>query len=271
MQHRLTTLFLLLIHRRSLLASGITAALCFLTGKPSTETLEFAQVLAADAVQYDLHVFVMVDDNQLNLTTLNAKAPLRLLQIPNDQPLHHGFHQTISLGPRWPDMSSWDKALFYFCVLQKQYDFVWLIEEDVFIPSARAIRSLHQLYSDTADLVIPRNGVNQLGDPASWVWPLAVGKFIPPWSCSMVNMVGLSRRMLTHVHDYVRWRGAVPFHEFFFNTLAMQHPNLTMVAPTELTGIVYLGAHKFDHIQRQPNNMWHPVKNLETRSLWRQK
>jgi hypothetical protein len=271
MQHRLTTLLFLLIHRRDLLVSGITAALCFLTRQPSTETLELAQSLATDAIQYDLHVFIMVDDNQLNLTTVNAKAPLHLLQIPNDQPRQHGFYETTSLGPGWSDMTSWDKALFYFCVLQKQYEFVWLIEDDVFIPSVRAVRSLHQLYSDTADLVIPRNGVNQLGDPGSWLWPMAVGKFIPPWSCSMVNVVGLSRPMLTHVHDYVRWRGTVPFHEFFFNTLAMQHPNLSMVAPTELTGIVYAASHKFEQIERQPNNMWHSLKNSETRRTWRQK
>ena len=155
MKNNYLVMFLRLIHLRFMVGST-HSALCFLTGKPSTETLEFAQELAADAVQYDLHVFVMVDENQLDLTTLNTKAPLRLLQIPNDQPLHHGFHQTTSLGPRWPDITSWDKALFYFCVLQKQYDFVWLIEDDVFIPSARAVRSLHQLYSDTADLVIPR-------------------------------------------------------------------------------------------------------------------
>ena len=270
MKNNYLVMFLGWIHLRFIVVSA-HSALCFLTRNPSSETLEFAQVLAADAVQYDLHVFVMVDDNQLNLTALNAKAPLRLLQIPNDQPLHHGFHQTISLSPGSSDITSWDKALFYFCVLQKQYDFVWLIEEDVFIPSARAVRSLHQLYSDTADLVIPRNDINLVGGPGIWHWPLAVGKFIPPWSCSMVNMVGLSRRMLTHVHDYVRWRGAVPFHEFFFNTLAMQHPNLSMVAPTELTGIVYRAQYTFEQIQQQPNNMWHSLKDFELQKTWRER
>ena len=258
------------IHLR-FIVSSVHSALCILTRNPSGETLEFAEALAADAVQYDLHVLVMIDDNQLNLTALNTKAPLHLLQIPNDQPRHHGFHQTTSLGPGWSSTTSWDKALFYFCVLHKQYEFLWLIEDDVFIPSVRAVQSLHQLYSGTADLVIPRNGINQLANSNSWLWPLAVGKFLPPWSCSMVNVVGLSRRMLTHIHDYVRWRGVVPFHEFFFNTLAMQHPNLSVVAPTELTGIVYLSAHKFEHVQRQPNNLWHSLKNSETRRAWRQK
>ena len=271
MQHHLIILFLLLFHRRSLFVSGITTALCFLTRNPSDETLRFAQELAADAVRYDLHVFIMVDDNKRNLTTLNASAPLRLLQITNDQPLQHGFHQTISLGPGWADVSSWDKALFYFCVLQKQYEFVWLIEEDVFIPSARAVRSLHQLYANTSDLVIPRSGINRLGDPGSWLWGMTVGKFVPPWACSMVNMMGLSRRMLAHVHEYVRWRGAVPFHEFFFNTLAMQQPNLSMVAPTELSGIVYRAEYTFEQIQLQPNNMWHSLKDFELQKTWRER
>ena len=96
----------------------------------------------------------------------------------------------------------------------------------------QAFRSLHQLYSNIGDVIIAHNDMNLLGDASYWQWPLAVGKFVPPWAHSAANVVGLSRRMLTAVYDTIRWIGEVPFHEYFFNTLAMQL-DFNIVRPTE--------------------------------------
>jgi len=245
------------------------SALCFLTYSPTSEILEFAQELAQDAVQYDVNVFIMIDDNDFTLSDINISSNLQLLQISDKKCLEHNYRKTI--GPSdWGEVISWDKALLYFNILNKNYSFIWLIEDDVFIPSVQAFRSLHELYSNTTDLIVPRNGLNLLGDPSFWQWSMAVGQFIPPWSCSMVNVVGLSRRMLIAIDDYVQWLGQVPFYEFFFNTLAMQL-NFTIVTPTELSIDVFSTNYSFEDICKQPNNLWHPVKVLGIQKQWRQR
>ncbi|CAF3107587.1 unnamed protein product [Rotaria sp. Silwood2] len=224
----LLLILLLLLYQHTNVQAG-NSALCFLTERPSFETIEFAQELAQDAIEYDLDVFIMIDDNNFNISTINILSNVRLIQISNQECVHYGYQKTISLT---------------------------------------TFRSLHQLYSNTSDLIVPRNEINLLGNTSTWLWSMEVGKLILPWSCSMVNVVGLSRRMLIAIADYVHWLGEVPFHEFFFNTLAM-HLNMTVVTPTELSTIVYQTFYSLEQIFKQPNNLWHPFKDLAKRKLWR--
>ena len=242
-------------------------AVCFLTRQPAMQTIDFAQTLTREG---NLDVFIAIDNNAFKITSLNISPFLRLIHIPNEQSQRAGYHQTIYLPRISAPMSSWDKALFYFNVLSRNYSFVWLIEEDVFIPSTRALLSLHRLYASTADLVLPSNTLNRLGNVSTWHWHLARGRFPPPWASSMSNVVGLSRRLLDAVDEFVRWQGSVPFHEFFFNTLALHH-NLTIVTPTELSTVVYRSNYPFDAIKRQPSNLFHPVKDLRLQNTWRQR
>jgi hypothetical protein len=145
-----------------------------------------------------------------------------------------------------------------------------LLEEDVFIPSVLVFRSLHELYSNTSDLIVPHHQLNLQGSIGQWQWQRVSGIFLPPWACSMVNAVGFSRRMLTAIHQYIQWFGEVPFHEFFFNTLAMQL-NFTIVTPTELNTIEYAKPFFYKDIRKQPNNMWHPIKDFSERKMWRRR
>ena len=261
---------ILLILGHSTSVHGRNAALCFLTYRPSSELLEFAQELVQDAVDYNVEIFIMIDDNNLTVTDMNITSNLQLLQLSNKTCIEHNYRNTISLGGGWREVTAWDKTLLYFSILHTNYSFVWLIEEDIFIPSVQAFRSLHELYSSTADLIVPRNGLNLLGDSTYWLWSMASGQFIPPWSCSMVNIVGLSRRMLIAIDDYVQWLGEVPFHEYFFNTLAIQL-NLTIFTPTELSTDIFSTNYNFEDIRKRPNNLWHPIKDFSIQKQWRKR
>jgi hypothetical protein len=244
------------------------AALCFLTRQLLPETLEFAQELARDALQYGVEIFIMIDDNNFNVSNINTSLNLQLLQIPNELCIQHNYRDTISLSGS--SVTSWDKALLFFGVLNKNYSFIWLSEDDVFFPTVQAFISLHELYSNTSDLIAGNLMLNLLGDTSTWLWKLADGQFIPPWACSMVNIIGLSRRLLTAADDYIQWFGRVPFHEYFFHTVAIQL-NYTIVIPTELSTIVYRASYFFDQIQKQPNNIWHPYKDIQIQKLWRER
>jgi hypothetical protein len=245
------------------------AALCFLTHRPASETFEFARQLAQDAVQYGVEIFIMIDDNNFNVSSIDPSINLQLLQISNELCLQHNYQKTIYLG--WWALTSWDKALFYFNIINKNHSFVWLSEHDVFFPSTQAFLSLHELYSDTSDFIVPRVVLNLLANTSSWPhWRWAVGQLIPPWARSVVNVIGLSRRLLTIADQYIQWLGQVPFHEFFFHTISLQS-NFTIVAPTELSTDVYYRSYSYENIHRQPNNLWHPFKSLGTQKQWRER
>lgn len=246
------------------------SAVCFLTRQPPAEHFEFFRTLVNDARDDQLDLFAMMDDNEVDPKSLNISSHLRLLQVQNQQCIEHEYQLTTTLGAGWKNITAWDKALLHFGRLDRNYSFVWFIEGDVFIPSTRAFLSLHRLYANNADLVVPRNEINRLGDISQWLWRMEVDKFVLPWSCSMVNIVGFSRRMFTEIDEYIRWRGSVPFHEFFFSTLAMQL-NLTIIAPTELSNVVYRDEYPWDLIEKRPNNIYHPFKDLALQNAWRAK
>jgi hypothetical protein len=257
-----------LLYENMLVQAG-NSALCFLTVQPDLETLQFAEQLAQDLIQYSVDVYVMIDDNDFGFSALNISLHFRSLSISNKDCLLHGYRQTTQLGEKKNNITSWDKALFYFCILNKNYSFVWLIENDVFIPSIQSFRSIHQLYSNISDLIIARNEINLLGISSFWRWDKAVGRFVPPWSLSMANLVGLSQRMLKAIHDDIQWRGVSADHEFFFLTLAIQL-NMTIITPLELSTIKYRQKISWEQIYKQPNNFWHPIKDPIKRRIWRQ-
>jgi hypothetical protein len=246
------------------------SAICFLTYRPNGDLITFAEQLAHAANQHQIDIFIMIDDNAFNISQVHINARVKLIQIPNEDCLKHEYNNAINLLPTQRGVSAWDKALLYFNIRQSHHSFIWLIEDDVFVPHPRAILALDELYSNRSDLVIARSSLNPTGDSSTWLWNLAVGVFPPPWSCSMVNVIGLSRRLLISSDEFVRWRGTIPFHEFFFLTLALQR-DMIVTTPSELSKIVYRDTYNYDQIKANPNNIWHPVKDAELRKLWRER
>ena len=263
-------LALIALSLRTRTVNTATTAVCFLTVRPARETLRFADELARGTRRDGIDVFVMVDDNEFDVSSAPSSL-VTLLQIPNQQCVAQGYINAMHVDTRPMNISSWDKALLYFAKLNRNYSFVWVIEEDVFISSVEAFRAVHQLYSRTSDLIVKRVRPNLSGDLTKWDhWHLAYGKLPPPWFESMANGVGLSRRLLRALDDFIRWRGVSTFHEYVLQTVSMQS-NLTMVSPTEFDTFEWIKVHRFEDIQLRPNSWWHPVKNLSAHAVWRQK
>jgi hypothetical protein len=241
------------------------SALCFLTGQPSFETIQFALELAQNLSFID--VFIIVDDNKYT-NPLLISSTVRSLQFDETVLMHYGFQQANVVGVSKP-CSAWDKALYYFSRQSTHHSFVWFIEDDVFIPSIKAFLSLHQLYSSSYDLVTPDIDINTNGNLGSWHWPLVPGTFIIPWAKGMVSAVGCSRRLLSAVNEYARWRGHLTFIEFFFHTLAIHDNQMKVVIPVELNTVVYRYDYPFEQIQAKPYSWWHPLKNFNQQTEWR--
>jgi hypothetical protein len=242
------------------------SALCFLTQRPSFDTIQFALELAQNLSFID--VFIIVDDNNYT-NPLLISSTVRFLQFNETVLMYYGFHRANFAGVCKP-CSAWDKALYYFSRQSTHHSFVWFIEEDVFIPSIKAFLSLHQLYSSSYDLVAPPPiEYNMNGHTDSWFWPLVPGTFVPPWAHNMVCSIGCSRRLLSAVNEYAQWRGHLVFVEYIFHTLAIHDNQMKVVTPFELDPIVLWYNYGFEHIQANPYNWWHPVKNFNRQKKWR--
>ena len=240
------------------------SAVCYLTRTPDAETIQFAEALARDPrISSTVDVCIMIDDN-------NAPAPqhtsIKFIQINNNECINNGYHSSNKLEMN-KDCISWDKALFHFCLRKRaDYSFVWLIEDDSFIPSVDAFVNLHERYSreGQGDLICQKNDENLYGDTSSWKWADVVGKFSPPWYHSMVCAIGCSRRMLDGIAAYAQQRRFLPFIEYMFNTIAMQN-RLKVVNPPELNTIIFRENWTFEQISQRPNNWFHPIKSAQIR------
>ena len=246
--------------------SRSTSAVCFLTAIPSPQTIQFARQLARSTSSPD--VFILVDNNTF-AAPVDDSTTVRYLQFNDTVCSETGFWRSGAFGIN-KDCSAWDKALFFFASVSVHHHFVWFLEEDVFVPSVQALLSLHELYSTTADLVAAGIGYNFDGHMEEWVhWPSAPERFAPPWTISMVCAVGCSRRLLSAVDEYARWRGELAFIELLFTTLAFQTPQMKVVTPTELSEIVSMKYHPWEQIQRKPYDWWHPIKDRKQQQEWR--
>ena len=89
----------------------------------------------------------------------------------------------------------------YFCEINKGYDFVWIFEDDVFIPSVDTLKYLNDKYSKR-DLVVSNNA-RKSDNIMDWHWKHIVDKIQPPYFYSMVCAMGISRATLDKVKEYV--------------------------------------------------------------------
>ena len=119
-------------------------------------------------------------------------------------------------------------------------------------------------------MIISKNVVNRFAYSSRWHWHRAVGKLVRPWSAPMVNTVGMSRRLLTSIADYIQWRGESTFHEYFFLSLAIQS-KMIIRTPLETSTLIYRQNISWEQVKRQPNNFWHSMKNSSQRHSWRDK
>jgi hypothetical protein len=241
-------------------------AVVFLSKQPSKETLEFADEVSQKS-KFD--VFVIVDDAEYKLPykSDNYKA----LTVSDEECKYHGyFGCNISKGHTHidKDIIAWDKFLFIFCELYVSYQYVWVFEDDVFIPFVDTIINLHDNYS-SFDLVTPNNFA-KTDNVMDWHWKNIMSRIEPPYHYSMVCGMGISRKLLNKIKEYKQKRNYLFHIEAMFNTIAMQS-GLNCIAPLELKSIVWAGEWAIDQFLLLPNNVFHPKKETSEHPEYRKR
>lgn len=230
-------------------------AVAFLTTTPDEGTLAFGREIRDTGFD----VFVICDDEQEFNVVNDGIIHISDELCQNWKYVNSNINSTSTHIKKNP--IAWDKMLLFFSEFAQEYDFVWVFEDDCFIPSVETIQNLHLKYS-SFDLVTPNNHKND-GSAMDWHWRDIYPKIEGPYAYSMVCACGLSRNMLNSVQDYKNKNNSLLYIEVMFNTLALQN-DLKVMTAMELKSIVWMGKWTMNEFTQLPNNVFHPVKDIKS-------
>lgn len=239
-------------------------AICFLTKHANIETFEFAELLC----QPNYDIYICIDDNNVILPTFDP-LKIQVIRFFNNESESNGFTGSVCYCP--DRACSRDKALYYFCKIKKDYEYVWFLEEDVFVPNKNTIANLDIKYN-TADLLSATHIIKKSENDQEFYWqhwPKLNNKIQFPWAHSMISAVRVSKLLLCYICEFATNNNFLLFDESLFNTIA-HHNKLHIVNPIELSNIIF----QFTDIDLEPDTvnetyLYHPIRHLKKQASLR--
>lgn len=241
-------------------------AICILSVYANNDTFSFAETLKNDS--YD--IYICIDNNNSILPEFD-KSKITVIRFYDKECEDNHFYGSVVYAH--DRACSRDKALYYFCKINTNYDYIWFLEEDVFIPTKNTIQRIDNLYINTnADILSQNNTVKRSHDDPNagcWMhWWRNENKTNYPWAFSMISAIRVSKKLLECISNFVKTNKCLLFDELLFNTIAVQN-NLIIETPSELSTIHF----SFNDIiptTVNPNFLYHPIKNLLKQNELRQ-
>ena len=237
--------------------------ICFLTINPSNLFYEFCKKLVTN----NYEVYICIDDNNYEIPYYDNYIPI--IKIDNKECESAGFKSSLLYFLN--RSCSRDKALYYFCRINKQYDNIWFIEEDVFIPHIKTIKNIDDKYP-LDDLLCVYNTIkydkifNKDIDWEHWKIVFSQTKLDPPYSKSMICAIRVSNKLLKLINNYACLNNSLFLDEALFNTIAIQN-KLNIITPPELSTIHY--KKEWDFYEINISNLYHPMKNIYQQYFFR--
>lgn len=225
-------------------------AVCLICFKPKDVWLRFF----ATFTQYD--VIVVIDDNSHDYVSGNPK--IKYVQVSHEDCINTGFNGINFL---FRDPTGWEKSLHYFTHVNKEYDRVWFLEEDVFFNSEKVLLDIDRGCGGdlvTAPYKKSLDGkVDEDGD--EWLWHKITVAFDPPYYHGMVCANRMSRGLLQAVSDYASENKILFFLEALFPTLCHKK-GLAHDTPSQMETVLW--KMDYDIATFTKDKMYHPVKEL---------
>ena len=230
--------------------------ICLLCVCPTDRVLNFAKKYA------ETHpVFVVCDDPECKVPTIPQITFVKITDETCRSSNYTNSNPAISKRP-----SAWDKAIYYFCTQNTAPDYVWFIEEDVFVPRESLFKELDERYPTTD--FITKQHVKDTDDPSFQFWYDGDGKMERPFYRSLVCTTRVSRAMLNRVKELHDSKKTLVFIEIMFNTLAVKY-GLTMEMPHELQNIIFRHTWTEDTVNK--DQFFHPVKDTALHDTYRER
>ena len=236
--------------------------LCFLTVRPSETFFELCQRFTEN-----YQVYVVVDDNSYRIP-YPPNQDITIVRVDSNECYRAGFHSTVVYFQN--QSCSRDKALYYFSKQKNlRYHYIWMIEEDVFIPCCNTLRDLDKKYKN-ADLLC-KDSVRREEFPEWTHWQLSdkVMAFsnypASIFSFTMICAVRISRRLLKDIYRFASKYHQLFIDELLFLTISTKNKRKIMF-PEEMKHIYYIDDGKLIPEQKEnvnKQNIYHPMKNIE--------
>ena len=234
--------------------------ICFLTVNPSELFYNFVKILQDHNKNYD--IYICIDNN--NYTIPNYNNEIKLIKINNKICENTGYKSSVL----WLDNRACarDKALYYFNRNNINYDYIWFLEEDVFIPSVNTIEDIDNKYKYEDLLVSEHNIINKKRYDWHWKHINRKIKINPPYASSMICAIRCSSKLLKCIDEYVKKYNNLFMDEVLFNTISLQN-NLQVKTIDELSPIVWRRDWKQEDINS--SYLYHPIKCIMTQYKYR--
>lgn len=209
-------------------------------------------------------IFMIVDDNNFDLTYfINHYKNITFIQVLEDKCKMTGHIDTnFCIGKL---ISGWDKALYYFGVENRNYRFIWFIEDDVFFYNEDTFFEIDKKYLED-DLLSKQYGENINGEKLTWHWGRITIKYSPPYYSGMMCIVRFSQNMITCINKYANEHKTLFFLEALFPTIAIKN-SLKYSTPNEFNNIYY--RHNFKQEDINEKNLYHPIKDINMHTILR--
>lgn len=251
--------------------------ICFICVDPE-KLIKFAEELQNNNPFYD--VIILCDNIHCQVPETN----IQIVKITDDESASNNFIYANEFIKKIP--SGWDKVLYYFSCINNDYDYVWIIEEDVFIPSVKTIRNIDNNHSN-CDFIVSNHRKYQSDGWINYKFVENMDMLGDIW-ISMVCCCRVSRKMFSLIKEFVKDYKRLFFIEAFLNTIS-EYNKLIISTPIELQYICskptknrhrhyYKKNNKtvFDWLQNEildpnVNMIYHPVKDIDLHYKLRRK
>lgn len=234
-------------------------AYALLCRKVYTIQLKLIQKMIQTNLYNHYTFFVFIDDNTQDISEFIINYPnIKFIQIEDNICLEKGYkNMTYTITKTHV---SWDKSVYYFCEVDDSFNYIWFVEDDVFIPNPEAIDFLDKKYEDY-DLLTKRNTLSMNYGEKDWHWHLGINNTPLPLFSSLVSTLRVSKNLLNIVRNYARVFKKLFFLELMFNTLSAHNKLKNKIVP-ELATIIYRFPWEENKHLIKKNYLYHPVKNL---------
>ena len=231
--------------------------ICFLTVRPSNIFLDFCEKLI------DYHdIYICIDDNNYNID--NKYTKFNIIKIDNLFCENQGYKNSVLYFEN--KACSRDKAIYYFCNIKNDYNYLWMIEEDVFIPQINTLLNIDNKYSNE-DLLSMNNEITY-EKRSDWHWKRIFNdcRLNLPYASSMICSIRVSNKLMVCIKNYVDMYNSLFLDEALFNTIAL-HNKLKVNAIEELSTILY--QKDWNLIDIIKTNLYHPIKDIVQQYFFR--
>jgi len=228
-------------------------AICVITYKPQENHLDFLNTLNS----YD--VYVIIDDNDNTYIEMKIKFPnLTIVQIDNNKCREKGYINTNTIVLK-KDISGWDKALYYFTYIKNNYEYVWLLEDDVFFYNEDTLLAIDNKYTQQDILC---NSSFEEAKLNEWLWRFINIRFPSPYYCGMMCSCRFSKRMFNCIKEYAEPNKTLFFLEALFPSIAVYNKLNYLSNPEEFITITHRDILDINTFNKY--NLYHPVKNIDS-------